>query len=163
MKGRCKVSHSLVKSLPTKPSVPPSLSSEDTQASPASDEEHTKRWAKETKRLVKTMLGKALLSGHEPAYPVAIKWVKMDEEEWGDASLKNYKAGTTFLVRLNRSLLGPHIHSRDLALFVFIHELAHCLAWAANEAAEESRTRVHGDHGAIWSAEHGALWESLMD
>jgi len=127
------------------------------------DNELARKWARETKRLVKTMLGKAFLSGHEPAYPVAIKWVKMDPEEWGDASLRNYKAGTTFVIRLNRSLLGPHIHSRDLALFVFIHELAHCLAWEANETAEESRAWVHGDHGAIWAAEHGALWDSLLE
>ena len=128
-----------------------------------SSDELAKRWAKETKRLVKTLLGKALFAGHEPAYPVSIKWVKMDPDEWGDASLKNFKSGMTFVVRLNRDLLGPHPHSRDLALFVFIHELAHCLAWAANDTAEESRTRGHGDHGAIWSAEHGALWESLLE
>ena len=126
-------------------------------------EELSKRWARETKRLVKTLLGKALFAGHHPAYPVSIKWVKMDPDEWGDASLKNFKSGMTFVIRLNRDLLGPHPHSRDLALFVFIHELAHCLAWAANDEAEESRTRVHGDHGAIWSAEHGALWESLLE
>ena len=110
-----------------------------------------------------TMLGKALFAGHEPAYPIKIKWLKMDADDWGDASLKQYKGGMTFLIRLNRDLLAPHVHSRDLALFVFLHELAHCLAWAANETAEEARSRVHGDHGAIWSAEHGALWESLMD
>jgi hypothetical protein len=137
-----------------KPSEPPSS---------LNDKELSKKWAKETKRLVNTLLGKALFAGHEPAHPISIKWVKMDTDEWGDASLKNYKAGATFVIRLNRDLLSPHPHSRDLALFVFIHELAHCMAWAANETAEESRTRVHGDHGAIWAAEHGALWESLLE
>ena len=109
------------------------------------------------------MLGKALFAGHEPAHPISIKWVKMDDEEWGDATLKSYKAGMTFVICINRDLLNPNLHSRDLALFVFIHELAHCLCWGATEAAEESRTRVHGDHGAVWAAEHGALWSSLMD
>ena len=143
-----------MKNLATKPSALPSS---------LSDEELARKWAKETKRLVLSMLGKALFAGHEPAHPIKIRWVAMDEDEWGDASLKKYKAGETFLIRMNKELLNPNVHSRDLALFVFIHELAHCMAWAANDAAEESRTRVHGDHGAIWSAEHGALWESLFD
>ncbi len=151
MTGRSKVSSSLVKSLP------------DNSFPRNGDDVDPKKWASETKRLVKTMLGKALFAGHEPAYPVKIQWSKLDEDEWGDASLKKLKAGSAFVIRINRDLLSPHTHSRDLALFVFLHELAHCLAWAANETAEDSRTRVHGDHGAIWSAEHGALWESLMD
>ena len=109
------------------------------------------------------MLGKALFAGHEPAHPISIKWAKMDDDEWGDATLKNYKSGLTFVISINRDLLNPNTHSRDLALFVFLHEFAHCLSWGATEAAEESRTRVHGDHGAIWAAEHGALWSSLMD
>ena len=154
MRGRCKVSRSSVKNLATKPSA---------LLSSLSDEELARKWAKETKRLVLSMLGKALFAGHEPAHPIKIRWVAMDDDEWGDASLKKYKSGETFLIRMNKDLLNPNVHSRDLGLFVFIHELAHCMAWAANETAEESRTRVHGDHGAIWSAEHGVLWESLFD
>ena len=154
MRGRCKVSRSSVKNLATKPSA---------LLSSLSDEELARKWAKETKRLVLSMLGRALFAGHEPAYPIKIRWVAMDEDEWGDASLKKYKAGETFLIRLNKSLLNPNVHSRDLALFVFVHELGHCLSYGATDAAEESRTRVYGDHGALWGVEYASLWESLFD
>jgi len=157
-----------VKSSVTKRSAPPSSLSDacgisDPVVEPASGDELARNWARETKRVIKTMLGKSLFAGHETAYPVAIRWTKMPDDEWGDAGLKDYKVGRRFIIRLNKDLLKPDANSRDLAMFIFCHELAHCLAYGSTEAAEESRTRVHGDHGAVWSVEYGALYESLFD